>query len=409
MKKQHTKSNRTIPPNKKLDLLLKILIPLFFVSGVTIFSYPFVSDILNNFHDQFVINEYQKEFTKLNKTQKKVRLEEMEEQNKKLVANYKVTNVPGMGLVKNPLDSILKSTQAPTKEYFQKHMVGAIFIPKINVSLPIFDETNAELLEQGVTVLQGTSFPVGGKGTHSVLSGHNGLADKKLFTDLEKLEKGNMFYIEIAGQKLAYRVEKFQTVLPTELESLKIEDNLDQVTLLTCTPYMVNTHRLLVTGLRVPYAEKSVEQQVKSINHYHIYRMVALTILMFFIFLMFIYRMWRIIVYRRSQKRNYDFTFYVKENQKALVGITYYLSQDIKKQARANMANYSAVSDQNGCVNFGHIPGGKYFVSTHYDNSHPKVVGYIRHLNDNLFSIKLKKHRIFSKKNKKYTIHKKKD
>ncbi|MGO3607855.1 MAG: class C sortase, partial [Pseudolactococcus laudensis] len=125
-----------------------------------------------------------------------------------------------------------------------------------HVSLPIFDETNNELLEKGATVLQGTSFPIGGKGTHSVITGHTGLPEKKLFTDLEKLKKGDLFYIEVSGKKLAYRVERFKTVLPTELDSLKIEDSSDLVTLLTCTPYMINTHRLLVTGVRVGFETK---------------------------------------------------------------------------------------------------------------------------------------------------------
>ena len=215
---------------------------LLFFAGAMVFSYPFVVDTINNFYDQRVIDNYQIQYQTAHKAQQKKQLAQMKAKNESLLKQEHTTNIPGMGLVEDPFESALKNNVKPSKAYLQSHMIGAIFIPSIHVSLPIFNETNDELLEKGATVLQGTSYPIGGISTHSVLTGHSGLPDKKLFTDLDKLKKGDLFYIEVLGEKLAYRAVNFKTVLPTQLESLKIVDGKDLVTLVTCTPYMINLY-----------------------------------------------------------------------------------------------------------------------------------------------------------------------
>ena len=128
-----------------------------------------------------------------------------------------------------------------------------IDIQKINVYLPVQHGTGAETLEKSVGHVVGTSLPVGGSSTHAVLSAHSGLASSKLFSDIDQLAVGDVFYIQVLGDTLAYKVDAINTVLPTDTRLLQIENGKDYVTLVTCTPFGVNTHRLLVRGYRVPY------------------------------------------------------------------------------------------------------------------------------------------------------------
>ena len=146
---------------------------------------------------------------------------------------------------------------APPLAYAQQLTVGGVMayvdIPKINVYLPVQHGTGAETLEKSVGHVVGTSLPVGGSSTHAVLSAHSGMASSKLFSDIDQLTEGDTFYIHVLGDTLAYRVDAINTVLPTDTSLLQIEDGKDYVTLVTCTPFGVNTHRLLVRGQRVPY------------------------------------------------------------------------------------------------------------------------------------------------------------
>lgn len=146
---------------------------------------------------------------------------------------------------------------APPLAYAQQLTVGGVMayvdIPKINVYLPVQHGTDADALEKSVGHVIGTSLPVGGSSTHAVLSAHSGLASSKLFSDIDQLAEGDTFYIHVLGEVLAYKVDTINTVLPTDTSLLQIEDGKDLVTLVTCTPFGVNTHRLLVRGHRVPY------------------------------------------------------------------------------------------------------------------------------------------------------------
>ena len=145
----------------------------------------------------------------------------------------------------------------PPLAYAQQLIVGGVMayvdIPKINVYLPVQHGTEADTLEKSVGHVVGTSLPVGGRSTHAVLSAHSGMASSKLFSDIDQLAEGDTFYIHVLGDTLAYKVDTIHTVLPTDTSLLQIEDGKDLVTLVTCTPFGVNTHRLLVRGHRVPY------------------------------------------------------------------------------------------------------------------------------------------------------------
>lgn len=146
---------------------------------------------------------------------------------------------------------------APPLAYAQQLTMGGVMayvdIPKINVYLPVQHGTDADTLEKSVGHVVGTSLPVGGSSTHAVLSAHSGLASSKLFSDIDQLTEGDTFYIHVLGDTLAYRVDAINTVLPTDTHLLQIADGKDLVTLVTCTPFGVNTHRLLVRGHRIPY------------------------------------------------------------------------------------------------------------------------------------------------------------
>ena len=154
---------------------------------------------------------------------------------------------------------------APPLAYAQQLTVGGVMcyveIPKIGVYLPVEHGTSADTLEKSVGHVVGTSLPVGGASTHAVLSAHSGMASSKLFSDIDQLAEGDTFYIHVLGEVLAYKVDAIHTVLPTDTSLLQIADGKDLVTLVTCTPFGVNTHRLLVRGHRVPYVP---EQEVPA-------------------------------------------------------------------------------------------------------------------------------------------------
>ena len=146
---------------------------------------------------------------------------------------------------------------APPLTYAEQLTVGGVMayvdIPKISVYLPVQHGTGAETLEKSVGHVVGTSLPVGGNSTHAVLSAHSGMASSKLFSDIDQLELGDKFFVHVLGDTLAYEVDSINTVLPTDTSLLQIEEGKDLVTLVTCTPFGINTHRLLVRGHRVPY------------------------------------------------------------------------------------------------------------------------------------------------------------
>lgn len=143
-------------------------------------------------------------------------------------------------------------------------IMGYVEIPKIDVYLPIYHGTDAASLEDGVGHLVGSSLPIGGDGSHTVLTGHSGIAGKRLFSDLEQLETGDVFYLHVLGDVLAYQVDEINTVLPQDTTLLGGVEGADCCTLVTCTPFGVNTHRLLVRGTRIPYGDaKAVEREVE--------------------------------------------------------------------------------------------------------------------------------------------------
>lgn len=195
----------------------------------------------------------------------------------------------------------LAARDAAQLDLRENGMIGYLSIPKINVLLPIFDGTSPEVLEQGAGLLEGTSLPLGGDGTHSVLCGHRGLPEARLFTDLDKLDSGDCFTVTVLDQVLTYEVDQILTVEPADLDALSPEPEQDLCTLLTCTPYGINSHRLLVRGHRVENTEEAKVVRVTSdavqIDPVIVAPVVALPmLLMLFIILMI----------PKRKKRRYD-------------------------------------------------------------------------------------------------------
>lgn len=167
-------------------------------------------------------------------------------------------------------------------------MMGYIIIPKMNVELPIYHTVEERVLQSGVGHMESSSLPVGGPSTHAALSGHRGLPSAKLFTDLDQMEVGDQFFIKVLGETLAYEVHSVETVLPHEVDSLAIQEGEDLVTLITCTPYGINSHRLLVHAHRIPY-EPQMEEAIEQVGGFiniplpYLALIVALAVLAVFV------------------------------------------------------------------------------------------------------------------------------
>ncbi len=173
-------------PQTKISMLLQLFMAVMFLTGAAVFTYPFLADALSNYLDQRRIENYQKQLAREKEEKHEQRLAVQEKKNQALA---RTAAIPGMGQVKDPFEQAVRDVRNPGKEYYEQHMIGAIYIPKINVSLPLFDETNDLLLDRGATVLQGTSFPIGGENTHSVITAHSGVAEKNCLQILKKWRK----------------------------------------------------------------------------------------------------------------------------------------------------------------------------------------------------------------------------
>ncbi len=279
---------------KKTTILLKLLMAVTFFLGAAVFTYPFLANAISNYLDQQRIASYHRQITKEKKEASDKMLEEFEAKNQELAKERRFL---GMGKIQDPFEQAMKNQEEAKKELYKNHLIGAIYIPKINVSLPLFDTTNDQLLEKGATVLQGSSFPIGGKDTHSVITAHSGVGKKKLFTDLKKLAKEDIFYLEVLGKKLAYKVIEKVVVRPTNVEKLTIKKNQDLVTLVTCTPYAVNTHRLLVTAKRTPYMDETADEQIMKAKDHHFWQAIFLIVTSLLFLLCFSY-----FVYKKIKK-----------------------------------------------------------------------------------------------------------
>ena len=218
-----------------------IIMAIIFLTGLSLLLYPTVSNFWNSKHQTQVVAEYSDRIEKMGTREKKQALEQAEKYNQTLVSDAK------------------RFTPSEEQEALYKSllnadgtgMMGYITIPEIKCKLAIYHTVDDSVLQVGIGHLEGSSLPVGGTGTHCVLSGHRGLTSAKLFTDLDKLQKGDIFLLHIYDQVFTYEIDQIRIVEPGDYGPLEIEEDKDLCTLFTCTPYGINTQRLLVRGKRI--------------------------------------------------------------------------------------------------------------------------------------------------------------
>lgn len=226
------------------------------MAGIGLCLYPVLSSFLEGEHLKNVVSTYESNVKKIKKEETEQMLKDAEKYN-------------------NSIASIVREEKLNKKEYEEllnlsgTGIMGTIEIPKISVNLPIYHGTTEEVLSIGIGHLEGSSLPVGGNNTHSILTGHRGLPNSKLFTRLDELEKGDLFYIRVGSKTLAYQVNEIKIIKPEDTEELSIKAEKDMVSLITCTPYGINSHRLVVTGERTKYKDaeyQAIEPRVASIR-----------------------------------------------------------------------------------------------------------------------------------------------
>ena len=242
--------------------VVRIILIVGFCIGLIISLYPLISNIYSRINQIQVINDYTEDIKEIDTKQIAKELELANAYNRKLNQTIVLTD---------PFDpsaiDMADDVYYDILNYTDDGVMAYINIPKIDVNLPIYHGTDSEHMLKGVGHLVGTSFPVGGVDTHAVLSAHSGLSTAELFTNLADLKKGDLFYIHVLDDVLAYEVDKINVVKPDETNDLKIVPGQDYVTLVTCTPYGINSHRLLVRGHRVEYDQDLEKQESKKANN----------------------------------------------------------------------------------------------------------------------------------------------
>lgn len=257
-------------------MIKKLILLITFFTGLSILLYPSISQYWNSYTQSRSIREYNKILKNNNSLYYNTLLESANAYNKAL-ADLEFPLIEYKKL--NNYNNILNINN--------KGMIGYISIDKLNIELPIYHSTSSSVLNVAVGHLEGSSLPIGGNSTHSVLSAHRGLPSAKLFTDLNKLEIGDTFTITILNEELTYQVDKIAIVEPDDISSLNIVKDKDYVTLMTCTPYGINTHRLLVRGTRIDNTAKlniSVINEASRIDN----SLVAILLTLIIIFILMI-------------------------------------------------------------------------------------------------------------------------
>ncbi len=270
-----------------------ILFGLLFLTGFGILVYPTVSNQWNTYRQSRLISDYEKVVSDMKPEDYTEEWEAAREFDSTLVQNNIYGDVFGSD-----------DTQIEDTDYWkvlnvaEDGVMGYLSIPKINVRLAIYHGTAEDVLQTGIGHMNGTSLPIGGESTHSVLAAHRGLPAARLFTDIDQMQQGDMFYIHVLDETLAYQVDQILDMVEkddheTLEDALRIQEGKDQVTLFTCTPYGVNSHRLLVRGTRVPYNGEEetentpVDSMLRAIqNYYMLYLILGLAVTLLVILIM---------------------------------------------------------------------------------------------------------------------------
>lgn len=268
-----------------------LVICIIFLAGLSLLLYPFVANQWNNYRQKQLISGYEQAVSE------KEAAEGIDyDAERKKAEDYNEALLPcvlpdSFALAESSgVDPVYMNTLNIAGD----EMMGSVEIPKINIKIPIYHTTEEEVLNKGAGHLEGSSLPVGGANTHAVISAHRGLPSASLFTDLDQLKEGDHFLIHVLNETLCYEVDKISVVKPEDTSALAVEDGQDLVTLLTCTPYGVNTERLLVRGHRVPYVEEEVKEEKTVLSgsslhtNYLLWVFVGLSVTALFVFVLYL-------------------------------------------------------------------------------------------------------------------------
>ncbi|MGN1141321.1 MAG: class C sortase [Oliverpabstia sp.] len=273
---------------KRQKNIKKIMSFLIFLMGFILCSYPLISSMVERQYQKDAVATYTKEVEGIREEDTRNYFEEANQYNSILYQS-------GSMLIEAQGSELLsEESYNHILNISDTGVMGSIDIPKINVNLPIYHGISEEVLSVGVGHLEGSSLPVGGKNTRTILTGHRGLPNSKLFTRLDEIEKEDLFFIHVLGNTLAYQVKEIDVIKPDETDSLHIIPDKDLATLITCTPYGINTHRLVITGERVTYEQKEYDEIMGE--------MMSLREIIF-AFIPFAFLMIAVISHRKNKKR----------------------------------------------------------------------------------------------------------
>jgi len=230
--------------------IVNTILVIVFLAGLVLIAYPTVSDWYNSYHQSVIMMEYAEKIAAIDPELLRKSWESAEKYNKEVVQKYGNNWSPGEKWIAAYMQELSLE---------ERGVMGYIQIPKLDLKVPIYHTTDEKVLQKGIGHMAGTSLPVGGKGTHAVMSGHRGLPTARLFTDLDKMAVGDKFQLNILDKTLSYEVDQIRIVEPEDFSQLQIDPEMDYCTLFTCTPYGINTHRLLVRGHRIKSANGSVD------------------------------------------------------------------------------------------------------------------------------------------------------
>ena len=268
-----------------------LVIGIIFLAGLSLLLYPFVANQWNNYRQKQLISGYEQVVSD------KEAAEEIDyDAERKKAEDYNEALLPcvlpdSFALAESSgVDPVYMNTLNIAGD----EMMGSVEIPKINIKIPIYHTTEEDVLNKGAGHLEGSSLPVGGANTHAVISAHRGLPSASLFTDLDQMKVGDHFLLHVLDETLCYEVDKISVVKPEDTSALAVEDGQDLVTLLTCTPYGVNTERLVVRGHRVPYVEEEVKEEKTVLSgsslhtNYLLWVFVGLSVTALFVFVLYL-------------------------------------------------------------------------------------------------------------------------
>lgn len=268
-----------------------LVIGIIFLAGLSLLLYPFVANQWNNYIQKQLISGYEQVVSD------KEAAEGIDyDAERKKAEDYNEALLPcvlpdSFALAESSgVDPVYMNTLNIAGD----EMMGSVEIPKINIKIPIYHTTEEDVLNKGAGHLEGSSLPVGGANTHAVISAHRGLPSASLFTDLDQMKVGDHFLLHVLDETLCYEVDKISVVKPEDTSALAVEDGQDLVTLLTCTPYGVNTERLLVRGHRVPYVEEEVKEEKTVLSgsslhtNYLLWVFVGLSVTALFVFVLYL-------------------------------------------------------------------------------------------------------------------------